>query len=196
MPQRRGRPAIRACGGDARDHSPLSCSLDATGGRFGGRRPIRAGAHCTIDKHGKERGGFRSQVSSSRQFRRLAYPVLIAAIISACGSSTPPAPPRPAWEVENPIRPPAPPPLGLEDYFDGVKAPSPERVRLGRWLFYDTRLSADKTIACASCHRPEYAFSEPTPVSTGIKGQKGGRKAPTFINKAVTLAPVFFWDGR
>jgi cytochrome c peroxidase len=52
-------------------------------------------------------------------------------------------------------------------------------VRLGRWLFYDSRLSADNSIACASCHKPEYAFSERTPVSTGIKGQKGGRKAPT-----------------
>lgn len=84
----------------------------------------------------------------------------------------------------------------MEDYFDQVKPPAPARARLGRWLFYDTRLSADNTIACASCHRPEYAFSEPTPVSTGIHGQKGGRKAPSFINQAVTLSPAFFWDGR
>jgi len=84
----------------------------------------------------------------------------------------------------------------MEDYFDGVKPPSPERARLGRWLFYDTRLSADKTIACASCHKPEYAFSEATPVSTGIRGQKGGRKAPSFVNQAVTLSSAFFWDGR
>ena len=102
----------------------------------------------------------------------------------------------PAWERENPIKPPAPPPLGMEVFFEDVKPPSPASVRLGRWLFYDTRLSADNTVACASCHKPEFAFSEVTPVSTGIKGQKGGRKAPTFINKAVTLAPYFFWDGR
>jgi cytochrome c peroxidase len=61
----------------------------------------------------------------------------------------------------------------MEDYFEGVKPPSPARARLGRWLFYDTRLSADQTVACGSCHKPEYAFSEPTPVSTGIRGQKG-----------------------
>ena len=84
----------------------------------------------------------------------------------------------------------------MEVFFEDVKPPSPASVRLGRWLFYDTRLSADNTLACASCHKPEYAFSEPTPVSTGIRGQKGTRKAPTFINKAVTLAPHFFWDGR
>ena len=83
----------------------------------------------------------------------------------------------------------------MEVFFEDVKPPSPASVRLGRWLFYDTRLSADNTLACASCHKPEFAFSEATPVSTGIKG-RGGRKAPTFINKAVTLAPHFFWDGR
>jgi cytochrome c peroxidase len=84
----------------------------------------------------------------------------------------------------------------MEVFFEDMRPPSPARVRLGRWLFYDTRLSADNTIACASCHKPEFAFSEGTPVSTGIKGQKGNRKAPTFVNKAVTLAPHFFWDGR
>jgi cytochrome c peroxidase len=117
---------------------------------------------------------------------------------TACGGSTPPAEKStgPAWERENPIKPAAPPPLGMEVFFEDVKPPSPASVRLGRWLFYDTRLSADNTVACASCHKPEFAFSEATPVSTGIKGQKGGRKAPTFINKAVTLAPHFFWDGR
>jgi cytochrome c peroxidase len=115
----------------------------------------------------------------------------------ACGSTTPVEKSTvPAWERENPIKPPAPAPLGMEVFFEDVKPPSPASVRLGRWLFYDTRLSADNTVACATCHKPEFAFSEQTAVSTGIKGQKGGRKAPTFINKAVTLAPHFFWDGR
>jgi cytochrome c peroxidase len=122
---------------------------------------------------------------------------VLAAAAAGCWSTTPAEKSAvPAWERENPIKPPAPPPLGMEVFFEDVKPPSPASVRLGRWLFYDTRLSADNTVACASCHKPEFAFSEATPVSTGIKGQKGGRKAPTFINKAVTLAPVFFWDGR
>jgi len=56
------------------------------------------------------------------------------------------------------------------------------------------------------CHRPEYAFSEPTPVSTGIAGRRGRRKAPSIINLAAhTVLPdareseraqTFFWDGR
>lgn len=88
-------------------------------------------------------------------------------------------------------------PLGIDAKLtDLPEPPTPERVRLGRWLYYDKRLSADGTVACASCHHPENAFSEPTPVSSGIRGQKGGRKAPSFINQAWTLYPSFFWDGR
>lgn len=103
----------------------------------------------------------------------------------------------PPWERENPIVALAPPPVGMEFYFADVKTPpAPASVRLGRWLFYDRRLSGDNTVSCATCHRPEHAFSEPTPVSTGVGGQKGTRKAPTFINQAVTLQPHFFWDGR
>ncbi len=103
----------------------------------------------------------------------------------------------PAWEAANAVQPLPESPLGIDAKLTDLKEPpTPERVRLGRWLFYDKHLSSDGTLACASCHRPENAFSEPTPVSTGIRGQKGGRKAPSFINQAWTLYPHFFWDGR
>jgi len=88
-------------------------------------------------------------------------------------------------------------PLGISGELRELPAPpTPERVRLGRWLFFDSRLSADGTVACATCHRSENAFSEPTPVSTGIRGQKGSRKAPSFVNLAWAIYPHFFWDGR
>jgi cytochrome c peroxidase len=122
--------------------------------------------------------------------------VLLSVALTACstGKETASAPP---WEVANPIRPVPEPPLGIEFKLTTLpNPPTPERVRLGRWLFYDTRLSGDGTVSCATCHRPENAFSEPTPVSAGIRGQKGARKAPTFINQALTLYPHFFWDGR
>jgi cytochrome c peroxidase len=107
------------------------------------------------------------------------------------------APAVPPWEAANPIQPIPPAPLGSEiDLTALPDPPTPERVRLGRWLFYDTRLSADDTVACATCHRPDYAFSEPTPVSTGIGGQRGRRKAPSLVNQADALLPHFFWDGR
>lgn len=106
-------------------------------------------------------------------------------------------------EADNPIVPIPDPPLGIggEDnppakLTDLEDPPTPESVRLGRWLFFDKRLSADNTVACASCHRPENAFSEPTPTSTGIDGQVGGRKAPSFTNMAWATLPHFFWDGR
>jgi cytochrome c peroxidase len=109
----------------------------------------------------------------------------------------------PAWEKANPIVPIPDPPLGIgiekdapAKLTDFPDPPTPERVRLGRWLFFDKRLSADNTISCATCHRPENGFSEPTPVSTGIDGQKGGRKAPSFTNQAWAKLPHFFWDGR
>lgn len=130
--------------------------------------------------------------------RRFAIGVACAAVLLAfvsCRSTREAT--VPPWEAENPIRPLAPPPVGMEFYFADLKTPpAPASVRLGRWLFYDTRLSADNTVSCATCHRPEHAFSEPTPVSTGVRGQKGTRKAPTFINQAITLQPHFFWDGR
>lgn len=107
------------------------------------------------------------------------------------------------WETANPVIPIPDPPLGIggEEHppaklTDLEEPPTPETVRLGRWLFYDKRLSADNTIACATCHRPEHAFSEPTPVSTGIGGKQGGRKAPPILNLAWSTLPHFFWDGR
>ena len=112
-------------------------------------------------------------------------------VAAACRTAPPP------WEAANPLRPLPKAPLGTEiDLAALPDPPTPARVRLGRWLFYDTRLSGDNSVSCATCHRPEHAFSEVTPVSAGIRGQKGNRKAPTFINQAAALFPHFFWDGR
>lgn len=102
-----------------------------------------------------------------------------------------------AWEVENPVLPLPEPPLGTNaDYSVLAFKVTPEKVRLGRLLFYDKRISVDGTVSCATCHRPANAFSEPTAHSTGVHHQQGTRKSPTFLNEAWTIAPVFFWDGR
>jgi cytochrome c peroxidase len=71
---------------------------------------------------------------------------------------------------------------------------SADKVELGRLLYFDKRLSADNSVACATCHAPDKGFTDGAPVSTGIRGQKGGRSAPTVINRAYSLAQ--FWDGR
>jgi cytochrome c peroxidase len=101
------------------------------------------------------------------------------------------------WEVENPIRPLPLGPLGSDlELAQLDPPPTPARVRLGRWLFYDVRLSADGSVACATCHQPVQAFSNLTSVATGIRGQRGRRKVPALINLATALYPHVFRDGR
>ncbi len=90
---------------------------------------------------------------------------------------------------------PPPPPLGLPPVDWPEDNPySAEKVELGRLLYFDNRLSSDETVSCASCHAPERAFTDGSEVSLGIGKQKGGRSAPTVINRAYSTYQ--FWDGR
>jgi cytochrome c peroxidase len=78
-----------------------------------------------------------------------------------------------------------------------VPADNPQtdaKVRLGAQLYFDTRLSADNTISCATCHDPRTGWANPHPTDTGIKGQVGGRNSGTIINSAYMRFQ--FWDGR
>lgn len=59
-----------------------------------------------------------------------------------------------------------------------------EKVELGRYLFYDKRLSANGTQSCASCHQQEYAFSEPVVTATGSTGQQQHRNSMALVNVA------------
>jgi cytochrome c peroxidase len=105
--------------------------------------------------------------------------------------------------IPSPAAPPAPPgtpyrfqvPIGLEE--PPVPDDNPmtvEKVELGRQIYFDKRLSADGKIACATCHDPAKGWAESAPVSTGIRGQKGARNAPTILNSAYGYFQ--FWDGR
>ena len=71
---------------------------------------------------------------------------------------------------------------------------TPEKIALGRKLFFDGRLSADGSVACASCHNPEGAFTDGKPTSIGIHGGVGQRNAPTVLNALYNKTQ--FWDGR
>lgn len=68
------------------------------------------------------------------------------------------------------------------------------KIHLGKQLYFDTRLSADGTISCATCHNPAKGWSDDGPTSKGIRGQFGGRRAPPVSNAA--YSPLQFWDGR
>lgn len=87
------------------------------------------------------------------------------------------------------------PPLGLPPvYYPEDNPYTKAKAELGRLLYFDKRLSSDSTVSCATCHSPKFGFTDGAPVSTGIGGQKGGRSAPTVINRAYSLHQ--FWDGR
>ena len=68
-------------------------------------------------------------------------------------------------------------------------------VKLGRMLFYETRLSGDNSLACASCHKQENAFSDTNRFSTGIDGLEGHRQAMSAVNM-LWNTNGYFWDGR
>ena len=71
---------------------------------------------------------------------------------------------------------------------------TPERIELGRKLFFDLHLSKDGTVACATCHNVAKGFTDQRPVSEGIGGQLGRRNAPTTLN--ALFFQEFFLDGR
>ena len=66
-----------------------------------------------------------------------------------------------------------------------------EKVELGRHLFYDRRLSANGTQACASCHHQSHAFAEDAALATGSTGQKHHRNSMALVNVAYTS--TFTW---
>ena len=72
--------------------------------------------------------------------------------------------------------------------------PTLPKRELGRQLFFERRLSADGTVSCADCHKPENGFSDAVPVSRGVFGRLGVRKTPSLLN--VGYQPVLMWDGR
>ena len=71
---------------------------------------------------------------------------------------------------------------------------APERVRLGRALFFDPRISADGTVSCARCHQPALYATDGLPKSVGVHGRLLPRNAPTVLDAALHIKA--HWDGR
>lgn len=67
-------------------------------------------------------------------------------------------------------------------------------IKLGQLLFFDPILSKDKSISCASCHNPEFAFADSVTLSIGVGGKLGTRNTPSVMN--MLSRPAFFHDGR
>ena len=102
-----------------------------------------------------------------------------------------------ALEGPHAVRDELPPDFGRRTPFGLGAAPRARDealAALGRRLFFDTRLSQDGTLSCASCHLPEHAFADPRAHSIGAGGRTTPRNAPSLVNRA--LGTSFFWDGR
>jgi cytochrome c peroxidase len=148
--------------------------------------------------------------------RRGAFGVFTAAVVvflSVVLASQAPPPPPPQGRGQ----PPPPPPPGTVVSTGGAEVftisrtsrggmaearvtvpfdnPLTEaKVELGRRLFFDSVLSKDRSVSCATCHKPELAFADDRPIAVGIFGRVGRRHSPSLVNRG--LGRTQFWDGR
>ncbi len=127
------------------------------------------------------------------------------------GWAAPPAPDASDRPAERTLRLPEPPyryaDPALPEHFKTPAArrfdntPASNRVTdagatLGRVLFYDTRLSANNTVACATCHQQSRGFVDPDRFSKGFAGKRTDRHAPSLVNLRYYPRGRFFWDER
>src|SRR5215831_10461392 len=89
-------------------------------------------------------------------------------------------------------------PLGLDDdvaqYVPTDNPLTVEKVELGKLLFFDPRLSRDNTISCASCHKPDSAWTDGSKLSTGIDKQLSTLNSMTLVNRIYGRAEL--WHGK
>ena len=123
-------------------------------------------------------------------------PVLLLSLTWAIAATAPGAPPPPAKEGAPYNREAA-----RKEFRRPDTIPFPDDNRytragaeLGKMLFFDARLSATGSIACASCHRPQFSWTDSAATSVGAPGMPLGRRSPTILNTA--WSETLFWDGR
>jgi cytochrome c peroxidase len=88
-------------------------------------------------------------------------------------------------------------PLGLQAGSSYIPENNPltaDKIALGKLLYFDARMSNDKSVSCASCHNPFHGFADPGRTSKGVGFKLGARNSPTVINRLFSKEQ--FWDGR
>lgn len=122
-----------------------------------------------------------------------AASALIVVCLVAVGLAAGPAPARKAAAPTS--EPGAVPPLGpLPPASVPTDNPmSPEKVALGKQLFFDPRLSGDGSTPCAICHLPPLGWGDGRPISRGYPGTQHWRNSQTILNSA--YYNKLFWDG-
>jgi cytochrome c peroxidase len=125
--------------------------------------------------------------------------ILLLALIPGCKPEPTPEPPALQIPWTNPNATPYDMVSQIPPFFPMMPLPANdpmtvEGVELGRYLFWEKKLSKDNTISCGSCHLPEHGFSDPNQFSIGVGGAVGERQSMTLAN--VGWSPSLFWDGR
>lgn len=119
--------------------------------------------------------------------------VVLAVVVAALGLGTAQAdekkyvfkagdPSLQEWLLPDQVTPPA----GNE--------PSAARIKLGKTLFFDPRLSGDGSMSCATCHNPQFGWTDGLPTAVGNKSQILERATPTVVNTGYNTFQM--WDGR
>jgi cytochrome c peroxidase len=140
--------------------------------------------------------------TARRSSRGLALPTLVlvaatAAIVSGCKKSDPPSTtttqqPATAATFDRAKLAPFKPLRAKDD--NAANPPTPEKIALGKQLYFDKRFSKNQDLSCASCHDLARYGQDGTATSSGHKKQLGGRNSPTTLNASIQF--VQFWDGR
>jgi cytochrome c peroxidase len=122
--------------------------------------------------------------------RALGSSFSLVALLVAASAAAQERPPLPADTLPAALHA-LPTPLGLPE----LERPLDEHhVSLGRALFFDSLLSLDRSVSCASCHEPARGFASPQRFPLGIAGHRARRHAPSIVNRAYATAQL--WDGR
>lgn len=87
-----------------------------------------------------------------------------------------------------------PPEVMTTSFAEAPRSRSQEEAALGRYLFYDTRLSADSSISCSTCHQPEHAWTDGLALSDGYPSTLYFRNTPTLLNTG--YYSMLYRDGR
>src|ERR1041385_3646854 len=118
----------------------------------------------------------------------LAFALVVFAAVSCSSNTEKPAP------AAQPVSP-APNVSQLGEMATPADNPmTPEKVELGKKLFFDTRLSKIGNMACETCHHPDKGWTDGEVVSTKFDGNKNTRHTPTLYNAGDNKQ--WYWDGR
>jgi cytochrome c peroxidase len=88
-------------------------------------------------------------------------------------------------------------PVGLAERFAYIPEDNPltsDKINLGKQIFWDSRWSTSRTVACVSCHWPDHGWSDPRQFSLDHAGKPTVRHAPTIINRL--FSEVQGWPGH